>query len=681
MSVVFIDIESRGTLNLRTSGVYRYANHKDTEVSLVGFAIDEGPIQHWFGPVRRQCSADPIPSEIVTAARDHDFIAHNALFDRTMYEAHLVRHYGWPRIPLSRWRCTMATALANALPGSLEGAAAALGLSIQKDREGQRLMLAMTRPRRRRKGEDPNALNWIDDETSFARFVPYLERDVELLRALFNRLPPLSEEEQKLWEFDATINVRGFAIDVELAKNARELVRQEQAAINTEIATLTGGEIKTAGQVAKIADFIRERGHQLAGLTKRSVSAVLARGNPDEDVRRLLELRREGGIASVRKLDTLLAGVDADGRLRGTLRYHGAATGRWSGRGFQPQNLKRPESANLAGAIDAVLAGTLNGVRELGSPLGVVGDIMRCMIYAAPGYTLFAGDFSTVEARILSWLAHETWKLDIFRQYDITGDPALDFYLVAASQALRRPVAPDDEAGRQVGKTCELAFGFGGALGAWRRFDPDGHSDQEANGFVQRWRQSHPATTRFWRRLESAIKRTIRTGERGTLGNLAFEFEYGTLRIVLPSGRRISYPEARLVPGKFANTTQIEFKDNAYGNWIDKRAWHGLFVENVVSGVARDLLVAAMQRIERAGYPIVLHVHDELIAEVPEGFGSSDEFHKLMVEPPVWATGLPIAAKVRTGQRYSKSKTPVIEQVPMTTDVVVDNEKVYVDDF
>jgi DNA polymerase len=167
-------------------------------------------------------------------------------------------------------------------------------------------------------------------------------------------------------------------------------VRREQAAINTEIAALTNGEITSVGQVTKIAKFVRERGHQLAGLTKRSVSAVLARGQPDEDIRRLLELRREGARASVRKLDALLASVNVDDRLRGTLRFHAAATGRWSGRGFQPQNLKRPESEDVTAAVDAVMAGDLNAVHELGSPLGIVGDVMRSMIRAAPGHVLIA---------------------------------------------------------------------------------------------------------------------------------------------------------------------------------------------------------------------------------------------------------------------------------------------------
>jgi hypothetical protein len=514
----------------------------------------------------------------------------------------------------------------------------------------------------------------------------YCIRDVEAERGLFHALPPLSIDEQMLWMLDAEINARGFYVDVELTKNARELVRREQTAINAEIATLTGGAITTAGQVAKITEFVRERGHQLTRLTKRSVAAVLARGEPVEDVRRLLELRREGARASVRKLDALLAAVDADGRVRGTLRYHGASTGRWSGRGFQPQNLKRPETEDVTSAVTAVLAGDLDGVRELGSPLAVVGDVMRSMICAAPGHMLVAGDFSAIESRVLAWFAGEAWKLNGYREFDRTADPTLEPYCVTASRILRRAVTPDDEAGRAIGKTADLALGFGGALGAWRRFDPDGdHSDEEVAGFVQRWRQAHPATTRFWRLLESAAKRAVRTGERGTLGNLAFEFERGTLHIVLPSGRRISYPQARLAPGKFNGTTRIVFKDNARGGWSDKEdAWHGVFVENLVQGTARDLLAAAMRRLEAARYPIVLHIHDEIIVEVPTDRADADEFHRLTIEPPSWAAGLPIAAKVRVGDRYSKSKSEPRSEAPTpeTSTANADtDEKIYVDDF
>jgi DNA polymerase len=537
MNKLYFDIEGRSTVDLRRVGPWRYASHPNTEVTFVGYAIDAEPVQIWR-------AGEPIPEVFHEAAHDPSWrkVSHNVQFDRTVEQLILGPRISWPLAPLERYSCTMARALAAALPGALDKVAAALDLPLQKDMAGAKLMKQLARPREFDPAGKPI---WIEDEERLERLQQYLVRDVELVRVLDARLPPLSDDEQELWQLDATINARGFCIAIELAKAARELSHHERVAIDAEIAVLTGGKITSANQVTRITAFVRERGHQLARLTKRSVSAVLAH-EPEADVRRLLELRREGARASVYKLDTLLAALDDDGRLRGTLRYHGGAPGRWSGRGFQPQNLKRPEGENITDAIDAVLTGDLDTVRALGAPLDVIGDTMRSMICTAPGHKFFAGDFSSVEARTLSWHAGETWKLATFRRYDATQDPALDVYLIAAGQVLRRSVTPDDEGGRQTGKTCELAFGFGGALGAWRKFDPDQHSDQEVKGYVQRWRQAHPATTRFWRRLESAIMRTVRTGERGTLGRLAFEFEDGTLQIVLPNGRRDHYPQAHL---------------------------------------------------------------------------------------------------------------------------------------
>jgi DNA polymerase len=675
MNKLYFDVEGRSVVDLRRVGPWRYASHPGTEVTFVGYAINAEPVQIW-----RANTGAPVPEVFHEAAHDPSWckLSHNVQFDRTVEQLVLSPRVGWPLAPLERYRCTMARALAAALPGKLEKVAAALDLPLQKDMAGAKLMLQLARPRRLDADGKPI---WLEDEERLERLQRYLVTDVELVRILDARLPPLSDDEQELWQLDATINARGFCIAVDLAKAARELAHTERAAINTEITALTDGKITSANQVDKITAFVRERGHQLAGLTKRSVSAVLAH-KPGEDVRRLLELRREGSRASVYKLDTLLAAVDDDGRLRGTLRYHGGAPGRWSGRGFQPQNLKRPEGEDITDAIDAVLTGDVDTVRTLGAPLDVIGDTMRSMICAGPGHKFFAGDFSSVEARILSWHAEETWKLDTFRRHDTTQDPAFDVYLIAAARVLRRSVGPEDEVGRQTGKTCELAFGFGGARGAWRKFDPDLHNDQEVDAFVQRWRQAHPATTRFWRRLESAIKRTIRTGQRGALGRLAFEFDNGTLRIVLPSGPRIYYPQPRLGPGKYPGTTQVTFKDNAHGGWVDTRAWHGVFVENVVQATARDLLAAAMQRLERAGYPVILTVHDEIVCEVPEDFGSIEEFHRLMIEAPAWAEGLPIAAKARSGQRYSKQPKPAPAPKPTPTPVsAAEADEVFADDF
>jgi CHC2 zinc finger/Toprim domain len=227
-----------------------------------------------------------------------------------------------------------------------------------------------------------------------------------------------------------------------------------------------------------------------------------------------------------------------------------------------------------------------------------------------------------------------------------------------ASEALKREVTPEDEAGRQFGKTYDLAFGFGGGVGAWRKFDTsDTYSDAEIEKFKNAFRQSHKATVRFWRGLENAACRSIRTGKRIALNRLAYEFTDGTLYLTLPSGRRLVYPEARLGPGKYEDAPlQVYHKDNGRGRWKDCGAWYGTLVENVVQATARDLLAAAMLRLEAAGYQIAFHVHDEVVTEVPQHFGSADEFRRLMMQLPEWAEGLPIAAKVWTGERYAKTK-------------------------
>ena len=346
------------------------------------------------------------------------------------------------------------------------------------------------------------------------------------------------------------INGRGFYVHVQLARAAQGIVCEEQIAIDTKIAELTNGTIATAGQVAKISEFVRERGHQLKALTKRSVSAVLAR-NPGR--------RRPAPARTAARWRTRL-GAEARRPVRRRRRRWAYARHAAFPRRLDRTVVRRPISAaksqatgyqeNLDVAVAAVLSGDLDRVRALGPPLSIVGDIMRSIICAPPGRLLVAGDFSSIEARVLAWLAGEAWKLDVFHRFDASSNPTLDPYLVAAARILKRSVAADDEVGRQLGKTCELAFGFGGGLGAWRRFDDsDTHADRDVEGFKDQWRRSHPATTQFWRRLENAAKRAICTGERGTLGHLAFEFENGTLRIVLPSGRVISYPEAQIVPG------------------------------------------------------------------------------------------------------------------------------------
>jgi CHC2 zinc finger/Toprim domain len=652
MPILHRDFETRSALDLKTVGAWRYAADASTSVLCVTYAVDNNPVQVWTPD-------QPIPAEFTEAARDPSWtiVAHNDQFETVVETLLLHPRFGWPLVPIERHRCTMVAALAYALPAGLDRAAAALGLSVRKDDKGARLMKLMAKPRRPRKGEEPNIVHWHDGAEQRARLAQYCIRDVEVERELHRHLPPLSDDEQQLWVLDATINMRGFRIDRDLALAAREIVVKEQSHINSAVGELTGDTITGPNQVARIQSYLRERGVELKTLSKTSVAAALAKG-PSDEVRQLLELRRDGGRSSARKLDTLLAGLDDDNRLRGTFRFYGAGTGRWSGSRFQPQNLKNPETENLDGAIEAILSRDLERVRALGAPLSLVGDVSRSMIYAAPGMALIGADYSAIESRVLAWLAGEQWKVDAYAEYDRTGDPALEPYCVTASRILKRTVTPEDKAGRKIGKTCDLAFGFGGGLGAYRRFDvSDRYTDGEVETFKREWRAAHAAIVRLWFDLENGLRRAIHTGQPIRVGRLVCEYDGINLYLTLPNGRRLVYPRAHLVSDDY-ESTQVAFYDGSGGRWTKVRGWHGLFVENTVQAVARDLLAAAMLRLEAAGYTIVLHVHDEAVAEVPAAFGGTEQFVQLMTALPAWAAGLPVTAEAWTGVRYGKGNAP-----------------------
>jgi DNA polymerase len=659
MPVLHRDIETRSRINLAKAGAWRYAADSSTEVLCVGYAVDDGPIEIWT-------PGQPIPDAFHTAARDPDWliVAHNAAFEGSVEECLLAPRYNWPLVPIERHRCTMAAALAAALPGKLDAAAAALGSETRKDAAGHRLMMAMTKPRRARKGEDPG-IYWHDDPERRRRLADYCRRDVAIERELYKRLPPLSDTEQQLWALDACINRRGFAVDVKLAEAARAIVRQEQAAIDERITVLTGGKITSINQVTKLQAFLADRGHKVTSVTKRSVAALLAH-QPTEEIRQLLELRREGAQAAARKLDALLAGADSDHRLRGAFRFHGAATGRWSGSRFQPQNLKKPSAANLDAAIAAVRAGELEAVRTIGAPLSVVGDLSRNMIVAAPGHVLIGADFSAIESRVLAWLAGEEWKIQVYCNFDASGDPACEPYCVTASRILGRTVTADDGAGRQIGKTADLALGYGGGIGAWRRFaTDDARGDVEVKNTIDTWRKNHPKIVELWYALERSAHRAIDTESPQECRAFTFTMRAGTLLMRLPSGRDIAYPEARLSAGKF-DGVEITFKDNAKGGFTDRTAWYGTLIENAVQAVSRDLLAAAMQRLEAAGNPVVMHCHDEIVCEVPEP-GDVESFTKLMTAVPAWASGLPIAAKGWSRRCYAAApaQQPPVDDAPI----------------
>jgi DNA polymerase bacteriophage-type len=651
--VLHRDFESRGTLDLRRVGVYKYGAHSDTEVICCAYAVDDDPVQLWI-------PGNPVPPEFIEAARNPEWIAaaHNDQFE-TLIERYIMGpRYSWPVISATRHRCTMTMALAAGLPAKLDRLADFLELANRKDAAGERLMHQMSKPRKPRKGEDPEGVYWFDDPERLQRLYDYCRQDVEVERELYGQLKQLPESEHALWLLSNTICDRGFAADHAFVTAAKAIAAATSPGIDGEIAELTDGAVTSINQVGRLTKWLCEHGYAAKSLGRKAVERQLQKEDLAPELRRVLELRLGGAKAAVRKFDAFLVRAGNDGRIRGAFRFHGTRTGRWSGQGFQPQNLKRPEIGDVEAAVAAVLSGDVAHVLEkYPKPLAMLADVTHAMIVAAPGHELIGADFSTIESRCLAWLSNETSKLDVFRTFDATGDFTTHPYVIAAAKALKLPASSIKKhtENYHVGKVSELAFGYQGGIGAWRQFDLDRQSDEEVLAFRDAWRASHPNIVRFWYALNDAALNAVH--ERGKVtycanNRIRFKAEDGALLMRLPSGRKLCYPSPRIIETDRGHS--VIFVDNKDGRVADFRGYGGSWCENCVSGIARDLLVAAMLRIEAANYPIIITVHDEIVAEVPEGFGSTDELSRLMTRRPAWALDLPIAAEAWRGKRYQK---------------------------
>jgi DNA polymerase bacteriophage-type len=504
--------------------------------------------------------------------------------------------------------------------------------------------------------------SWDEDAEKLKLLYERCKLDVITTRAVWrsSKLKPLPETERRYQLEDLAINDRGIRLDRVFATTARDLAIKERTAIGFKLQELTHGTITSADQVKRFLGAINARGHDMTSLSKRAVAEVLAK-KPDDYVAQLLDLRRTAARASVNKFKRMLAyAPPADDRMRGTLRMYGGAPGRWAGLGPQLQNLKRNESNLPLSVVDQVRNGDLAGIAAYGNPLALLGDISRATLCAAPGHELKSGDFSAIESVALAWLAGEHWKLEAYTTFQRTGDKQLEPYRVIARKMLHK--AKDAEispAERQLGKGGELAAGFAGSVGAWRRIVPDDpRDDADIKVIIQQWRSAHPATVKFWRDLARAIRIAIKTSQPIPVAPapqppIVATFADGNLTLTLPSGRAITYPDARLIASKFEDApSDVQFMDNARGQWKPYRGWFGTFVENVVQGTARDLLAAAIDRLESRGIRVVFHCHDEVTVEVPVGSLSDTEFLTILLELPSWATGLPLGGKVHSGPHY-----------------------------
>lgn len=696
MTVLHVDFETRGSADLKKVGLDNYARHPDTDAQCMGYVFgDAVEVEMWL-------PSEELPYPVIDHVQSGGIVAgHNVNFEIAIWNHVLVPRYGFPELDPNQCRCTMAMAYAMAVPGSLERAAAAMGIREQKDVSGSRVMMQLATPRDIAPDGSPI---WWDDAAKFQILYDYCKQDVRVERELDKRLMQLSAAEQKIWQLDHIINQRGIPLDQRGIQAAMAIVAAEQDKLNGEMNTLTQGHVGFCTEVKRLGDWIRLQGVAIEALAKADVLDALEDQTLPPNVRRALELRQLAAKTSTAKLQAMLDGASAeDGRIRGTMQYHGAGTGRWAGRRVQPHNMPRPklEPERVNAAINAMTRLPIRDARgwlriQYGSPLDAISSALRGMIKASEGMTFLAADFANIEGRALAWLAGEEKSLKAFRDFDEGSGP--DIYCVAYAQAFGIKPKEVTKDQRQVGKVIVLSMGYGGGVGAFQTM-AKGYgvkvADEEADSIKARWRDANPKIVQFWYALENAAKdaltqpgtvveagvwpsfneKDVSNYWYGLHVKVSFKKQGSFLWCKLPSGRVLCYPYPKILP---VETPWGEMKDavtymtvidqttrgkkkiipdsHAKGDWQRVSTYGGKLAENVTQAICRDLLAEALLRAEKNNFPVVMHVHDEIVAEIPQNRNVSRlrAFEEICSEVPEWANGLLIVASGWEGERYRK---------------------------
>lgn len=648
MKKLSIDIETFSDIDLIKCGVYKYADSPAFEILLFAYSIDDGEIN-----IIDLVNGEELPEEIAEAIKSDTVIktAFNAQFERVCLSKYLGLLEGEYLNPQS-WYCTAVQAAELSLPSSLADVGAALGLERQKMTDGKELIKYFCVPCKPTKSNGSRTRNMPGDAPEkWALFKEYCKRDVDVERQIAKKLEmyPISESEHRLYVLDQRINDRGVLVDLSLAQQAIK-INSIQTAVATEQAyTLTG--LENPNSVAQLKAWLTENGVEIESLSKKAVAALA--DETDGDIQEMLHLRLLMSKTSVKKYEAVMRSVCRDNRVRGMMRFCGASrTGRWSGNILQPQNLPQNHLPDLTLARDIVKDGDFEMLNmTFGNVPNVLSELIRTVLIPKQNHRFIVADFSAIEARVLSWLAGEQWRLDTFRNGG-------DIYCASASQMFRVPVEKHGVNGhlRQKGKISELACGYGGSVGALKNMGAVemGVPEDELQGLINDWRNANPHIVKLWTEVGNTAMKAIKEKTIVSLGKLVFMYERGILFIRLPSGRRLSYIKPRIGTNRFGGDSITYMGVSASKKWERLETFGGKLVENIVQAIARDLLASAMMNVANAGYDIVFHVHDEIIAEVPDGQGSVDEMCMLMSINPDWADGIPLSADGYECEYYRK---------------------------
>ena len=648
MQKISIDIETFSDVDLIRCGVYKYADSPNFEMLLFAYAVDDGDVH-----IIDIAGGEELPEEIIQAIKSDTVVktAYNAQFERVCLSRYLKLPEGEYLNPQS-WYCTAVQAAELALPLSLADVGSVLGLERQKMTEGKELIKYFCVPCKPTKSNGNRTRNRpCHDINKWETFKKYCMRDVDVERQIADKLKmyPIRDEEHRLYVLDQIINDRGVLVDGELAEQAVKL-NSIQTAVAVEQAYMITG-LENPNSVTQLKQWLKENGVEIESLSKKAVKSLA--DETDGDVSEMLKLRLLMAKTSVKKYEAVIRSVCRDNRVHGMMRFCGAnRTGRWSGNILQPQNLPQNHLPDLTLARNIVKDGDFEMLDMMfGNVPNVLSELIRTVLIPKPNHRFIVADFSAIEARVLAWIAGEQWRIDTFKNGG-------DIYCASASKMFKVPVEKHGVNGelRQKGKISELACGYGGSVGALKNMGAVemGVQENELQGLINDWRNANPHIVRFWYEVGNAAMKAIKEKTTVPLGKLVFAYERGILFIRLPSGRRLSYIKPRIGTNRFGGDSITYMGINSAKKWDRLETFGGKLTENIVQGTARDLLANALINAANAGYDTVFHVHDEIICEVPNGYGSVDELCRLMCIKTDWADGLPLNADGFECEYYKK---------------------------
>lgn len=654
-----IDLETYSSVPIAKASAYKYVQSPDFEILLFAYSVDGGPVE-----IVDLAQGEVLPGWLYRAIADPAYIKHayNAAFEWYC----LSKFYG-RLLPVEQWRDTMLHGLYCGFTAGLDATGKALGLPAEKQKlaTGKALIRYFCVPCSPTKANGGRTRNLPKhDPDKWNLFKEYCVGDVVTESEIERRLSrfPVPNDIEKQWQTDLLINARGVAVDMDMVQGALEIAANTHDQLMEEAVALTG--LENPNSIAQLSKWLeKETDENISDLRKDTVAMLLKNQVVTGDAERMLEIRQELGKTSTKKYNAIEAAVCADGRVRGLLQFYGAnRTGRWAGRLVQVQNLPRTYIEQLDLARGTVKKREADKLRFLfGSIPDTLSQLIRTSFVASKGNKLVDADFSSIEARVISWLAGEHWRLDIFKTHG-------KIYEASASQMFGVPIEKikkgnPEYALRQRGKVAELALGYQGSTGALITMGAlnMGIPEEDLPDIVTRWREANKRIVDLWYRVENAAVSVIQTGQQAGVNNLLFTREFDLengldfLTITLPSRRKLYYAKPELGVNQW-NKPSITYRgvNQSTKQWTVLETYGGKLVENIVQAIARDCLATAIEHLEAAGFPVVFHVHDEVIIDCPADKANLDEVVRLMTLPIPWAQDLPLNADGWVGDFFKK---------------------------